>query len=276
MENINWEKHLYLWCKNKDYSMDNTFIRYRDMLRSILRRFPNLETTPLIQIQEYTASIDNPNTRKNTLVVIRWAFDKVLHKPIDFRDLPYPKKTIKIQHIYTHDESISVLGATKNPKQKSILALLIDCGLRCSEPCKILIVDCNMDERKIILRSAKGKKDRVIFPSEFVWSLISGYLESHWRTPVKYLFEGEKPKTPYTTSSIRQFIERSCKIANVEYKGVHAFRRFAGTWGVENGVPETIVADKLGNTVKTLHKHYLIHSPIYLKSIPSPLQSVRA
>lgn len=271
---IEWEKHLYLWCKNKGYSMESTFIKYRTILRQVLCKFPNLETTPLIEIQEYSAAIDNPQTRNNTLVVIRWAFNVVLKKPIDWRDLPYSKRERKIQEIYTHEEAIKILQATKSPKQKALLSLIIDAGMRASEPCSILLSDCSIDEQKIIIRQAKGRKDRTVFPSAYVWELLKDYIETWHRTPTKYLFEGEKKEMPYTTSSIRQFVERSCKIAGVKYKGIHSFRRMNGSWKVQNGVPETVVADLLGNSVKTLHKHYLIHNTDYLRNTTSPLQNI--
>lgn len=244
-------------------------------MRQILRKFPSLETTPLIEIQEYASSISNPNTRKNILVVIRWAFDTVLHRPIDWRDLPYPKKAHKIQSIYTQIESIKIIGATNSDKQKAMLALIVDTGMRAKEPCSILLSDCKMDERKITIRQSKGRKDRVVFPSDYVWDLLTEYLEYHYKTPERFLFEGEKAGMPYTTSSIRQFVERSCKKCGVEYKGIHAFRRFNGSWKVQNGVPETVVADLLGNTVKTLHKHYLIHNTDYLRNTISPLQNIQ-
>jgi len=271
---IDYEKQLYLWCKNKEYSMENTFLKYRTILRQVLGKFPNLDTTPLTDIQEYTADITNPNTRKNTLVVIRWAFNTVLHKPIDWRDLPYPQKVHKLQAIYTQSEVVRIIEATKNPKQKALLALIVDTGMRCSEPCSILLSDCKIDEQKITIRQAKGRKDRAVFPSAYVWELLFDYLEHHHKTPEKLLFEGEQIGMPYTTSSIRQFVERSCKIAGVEYKGIHSFRRFNGSWKVQNGVPETVVADLLGNSVKTLHKHYLIHNQDYLRGTISPLQNI--
>lgn len=270
---IEWVKHLYLWCKIKGYSMDNTFPVYRDILNKIIRQFPNLETTPLIEIQEYAASIKNDNTRKNTCVLIRWAFNTVLHKPIDWRDLPYPKRKRKIQPIYTHEEAMKILNATKSPKQKALLALLIDCGLRISEPCAIHLTDCNMDERRIILRSTKGGNDRAVYPSQYVWDLMHGYMESWKPNPNVYLFEGQTPGNPYTTSSVRQFIERSCGICGVPYKKVHSFRRFAITWQLENGVPLTVIAEKSGHTTtRTIERHYAIHSPSYLKDVASPLQ----
>lgn len=272
MEDIKWEKHLYLWCKMKGYSMENTFTVYRSTLRNILQKFPALQAVPLIEIQEYAASITNDNTRKNTCVLLRWAFNTVLHKPIDWRDLPYPKRKQKIQPIYSEEEAIRILNATKSPKQKAIIALIIDCGLRISEPCAIYLTGCNCNERRIILRSAKGGNDRTVYPSQYVWDLMHDYIENWHTTPKIYLFEGQTAGMPYTTSSIRQFIERSCGISGVQYKKVHSFRRFAITWQAENGVPLSVIAEKSGHkSTKTIERHYINHSASYMRDVVSPL-----
>lgn len=272
----NYQKQLYLWVKNKGYS-ENTFIAYRDTLSKIEKKFTSLSTTSLLEIQEYTASIQNDNTRKNTCVLIRWAFNTVLHKPIDWRSLPYPKFKKKIQPIYSHEEAIKILQATKSPKQKALLALIIDCGLRASEPCSIYLSDCRMDERKMILRSTKGDSDHVVYPSQYVWDLLDVYLSVWKPTPLKFVFEGQIAGNPYTTSSIRQFIERSCNICGVEYKAAHSFRRYMITWSIENAVDITAVAHKVNHTsIRTIQKHYLNHSEKYLKGINSPLTQPHA
>lgn len=278
MSEINYQKHLYLWCKMKGYSMDNTFPVYRDILNKILNKFPNLEATPLIEIQEYTASITNDNTRKNTCVLIRWAFNTVLHKPIDWRDLPYPKRKRKIQPIYSHEEAMTIFNSITNHKQKAILALIIDQGLRISEPLKIQVKDCHSKDRSIILRSTKGDEDRVIYPSEAVWKYIKRYWNEYRKQPAdKYLFDGQIKGMPYTKESIRGFVKTHCKITGTTYKKVHAFRRYSITWSHENGASLNALAERSGHkSTKTIERHYLNHSPSYLKSVVSPLQQKTA
>lgn len=268
---INYEKQLFLYSKNRGLA-ELTYLRYRDTMRLLLKEFPNLHEVEFEKIQEYTANIKNDNYRKSTCVVIRLVFDKILHRPVDWRLLPYPKRQMKIQEIYSHEEIMKVFHSVKHLKQKAILGLLIDKGLRISEPLNIKLSDCNSIEGKIIIHG-KGNKQRIIYPSEFWWNLLKSYWKDMDKKPKVYLFEGDKAGKPYSKESIRAFIERHCKIVGVKYKGVHAIRRMNGTWSVENGVPETVVADALGhNSVKTLHRHYLIHSPYYLKQIASPLR----
>jgi integrase len=250
----------------------STHTVYHSNLDIILNRFPEPDKATLLEIQEFAYSFENDNTRKNICVIIRWLYNKVLGRNIQWFELPYSKRKQKVQPIYSHEEAMKILDATKSEKQKAILALIIDCGLRISEPCSIYISDCNSKERKIILRSTKGDSDRAIYPSQAVWDLIKSYWNGWWRKPTTYLFEGGCAGGPYTTSSIRQFVRRSCKICGVEYKAVHSFRRYLITWSIENKVDITAVADKVGHKgINTIQKHYLIHSANYLRGIESPL-----
>ena len=269
-------KRLFLYCRLNKYSMENTYPVYRAILNQILAKFPEPKDIGLLEIQEFTITFTNSNTRKNVCVVLRWLFNTVFDRCLDWKSLPYPKKRRKIQPVYSKSDILKVLEAIKNGKQKAILALMIDCGLRISEPCKIMIQDCNSKERKIVIRSAKGDRDRIIYPSQFVWRLISIYWKE-WKKEVtdKYLFDGLYKGSPYTVHSLRSFFKRYCKLSGVKYLGTHAIRRFTGTWWVENNVPLNVAAEKMGHSSsRTLEKHYLIHSPSYLREIKSPLQSI--
>ena len=211
----------------------------------------------------------NGYSKTNTYPVYRAILNQIL------KQFPEPERVglIAIQEF----ASTKVLNSIKNTKQKAILALIIDCGLRVSEPCGILISDCNSKERKIILRSAKGNNDGVVYPSQYVWDLIAVYWKQ-WGKKLsdKYLFDGQIKRNPYTKRSISAFLETHCKECGVKFLGTHAIRRFTGTWWVENNVPLAVAADKMRHSSsRTLEKHYLIHSPTYLKEIKSPLSQIQ-
>lgn len=266
-------KRLLNYCRLKGYSKTNTYSVYKAILEMILRQFPNPENAGLTQIQDFAASHKNDNTRKNVCVVIRWLFNSVYHRNIDYRDLPYPKKKKKIQSVYLQEDILKVLDRLTNEKHRAILGLIIDQGLRISEPCSILLKDCNSKAQSMVLRSAKGDNDRVIYPSPAIWEMIKIYWNK-WGNDVPkiYLFEGQKKGEPYCPTSIRQTLKRYCGYAGVKYLGVHAIRRFTITWSIENDVPISVTAQKVGHSsVKTIEKHYAIHSPTYLKGIKTPL-----
>lgn len=267
-----YHKRLFNYVRLNGYSQ-NTLLVYKSNLDIILNKFPSPEKLDLLEIQEFAIGFKNDNTRKNICVMLRWIYNKVLNRNIQWYELPYPKKKKKIQPVYKQSDLLKVLNVIKNEKQKAILALIVDCGLRASEPCAIKIKDCNSKDRSIILRSAKGDNDRIVYPSEFVWDLIKAYWKSWDEKPKTYLFEGQTKDFPYTTSSIRKFVKMYCNIAGVQYLGLHSIRRFVGTWSIENGASIIAMAEKFGHSsTKTLEKHYVIHSPTYLKNIISPLQ----
>lgn len=268
-----YEKQLWNYLRNSGSKSMSTWAVYKSHLYLILQRFPHPKNATLFEIQSWSAEIENDNTRKNTCVMIRWLFNKVLGWDIKFYELPYPKRKKKIQPIYSQESILKIINAINNEKHKAIIALIADCGLRISEPCSILLSDCFPEERKIILRSAKGDNDRVVYPSEYVWELIKKYQDEWIPKSTRYLFEGQRVGNPYTDTSIRSVLKLYCRITGVEYLGVHAIRRFSGTWWIENDVPITVIANNFGhNGTRTLEKHYAIHSAKYLRSIPSPLQ----
>lgn len=252
----------------------NTLTVYKSNLNLILKEFPEPDKADLLQLQNFALREKNDNTRKNICTLIRWLYNKVLNRNIQWYELPYPKKKRKVQPIYSNEDILKVLNVITNEKQKAMLALIIDSGLRVSEPCCILLSDCSSKQRSIILRGAKGDNDRIIYPSDYAWSLIKIYWKE-WsgQHPIKYLFEGNKKGVPYTESSVRGFLKSNCDKAGVKYKSTHAIRRYSITWSVENGVPLNVIAEKSGHaTSRTIEKHYAIHSPVYLKSVNSPLK----
>lgn len=256
----------------------STYQTYTSSVEWFLKRAgDNPKELTYHEIRTILLEVKEKNSCNRIITAIRQFYLHIFNRELDYRQLPYTKKQYKVQPIYTHEEALKILQATKSPKQKAVLALIIDCGFRSSEPCSILLSDCRMDERKMILRSTKHGKDHVVYPSQYVWDLIDVYLSVWNKTPQKYVFEGQVSGNPYTNSSIRQFVERSCKKCGVEYKAVNSFRRYMITWSIENDVDITAVADKVNhNSIRTIQKHYLNHSEKYLKSINSPLNQVYA
>ena len=272
-----YQKEWISYIRHKRFAM-STYKTYSSSVEWFLSRCtkePKLYSEH--DIREVLLELDEINTINSIITAIKQFYLHVLGIELDWRKLPYTVKQTKIQPIYSHEEVIKIISATKSPKQKAILALIVDAGLRINESVSIDLKDCNSKERSIIIRGAKGKKDRTVYPSQYVWGLIKFYYNTWHTKPSKYLFEGQKKGFPYTDSSIRQFVERSCKICGVEYKGIHAFRRYSITWSVQNGADITAVAQRSGhNSIRTIEKHYLIHSPSYLKNIPSPLTQLHA
>ena len=226
------------------------------------------------EIRTILLEVKEKNSVNSIITAIRQFYLHIFNRELDYRQLPYTKKQHRIQPIYSHEEAMRIFNHITNEKQKALLALTIDQGLRISEPCNILLSDCSIDDQRIILRSAKGDADRTIYPSRLVWDLMEAYINVWHTCPVKYLFEGEKSGNPYTASSIRGFVRRHCELSNTPYKKVHAFRRYSITWSHENGAALGALARRSGHkTTRTIEKSYLYHSEKFMRGVISPFQN---
>jgi integrase/recombinase XerD len=64
--------------------------------------------------------------------------------------------------VLSKEEIKSILEALQNKKHKSMLSLIYACGLRRSELLNLKLQDVNSNRNLLIIRQAKGKKDRIV------------------------------------------------------------------------------------------------------------------
>ena len=101
--------------------------------------------------------------------------------------------------------------------------------------------------------------------------LLGNYLSSY--SPTLYFVEGSKGK-PYTASSVRKFLKRSCERAGIK-KGVtpHTLRHSYATHLIEKGVGLRYVQDLLGHAKPETTMIYTHVAKKDLLAIKSPLDS---
>lgn len=75
------------------------------------------------------------------------------------------KKPIRMRHAPTRDQVRQLLSAVEDTPAypyRLILSLIYGCGLRVSEPLNLRLKDIDLDAGRLIIREAKGNKDRMI------------------------------------------------------------------------------------------------------------------
>jgi site-specific recombinase XerD len=144
--------------------------------------------------------------------------------------------------------------------------------LRVSEVIALKIIDIDSSAMRLMVRAAKGKKDRALpLPKTLLHNLRQYYLAYR---PKEYLFEGQRGGK-YTAKSIQNFIKKYAREANIK-KSVtpHILRHSYATHQLENGINIRYVQELLGhNSVKTteLYTHL---SKISKNKITSPLDKL--
>ena len=164
---------------------------------------------------------------------------------INADELQRPSKSSYLPTVLSKEEVVDLLRVTKNLKHRTILALLYSSGIRISELIRLELKHIDIDRRQLIIKNAKGRKDRVVIMAESFIPLFQNYYMTY--SPKRYFVEGPKGKI-YNSSSVRSFLKRSCRDARISKRVTpHTLRHSYATHLIENGVGLRHVQDLLGH-----------------------------
>lgn len=188
---------------------------------------------------------------------------------IEELNLTRPKRSKFLPNILSKEEIIDILRHTKNLKHRAILALIYSAGLRIGELLNLQLKHIDIDRRQIIVKNSKGRKDRNVILAESFIPLLLNYLNTY--NPKIFFTEG-KPSQKYSAASIRAFLKRSCKAANITKKITpHTLRHSYATHLLENGIDLRYIQELLGHSKPETTMLYTHVSKKDLLKIESPL-----
>lgn len=132
-----------------------------------------------------------------------------MYKRKFFIDLPRAKKDKKLPIVLSKEEVKKIIGAINNLKHKCLISLLYGCGLRISEVVKIKMRDIDVERKTLIVRQAKGNKDRyTILPEKIIWILKE---QAIIKNKNDCLFTGQNKKDPLTVMSVNKIIKQAAQ-----------------------------------------------------------------
>ena len=164
---------------------------------------------------------------------------------------------------------ISIIQCTKNLKHRAILTLTYSAGLRISELINLKLEHIHIYRKQLLIKRAKGRKDRYVTLADSFMPLLQNYLTTY--KPEIYFAEGEKRK-PYSASSVRKFLSRSCKVAHINRAVTpHTLRHSYATHLLESGVGLRHIQELLGHSRPETTMIYTHVARKDLMDIKSPL-----
>jgi site-specific recombinase XerD len=202
------------------------------------------------------------NTARNDYMALsrylKWLLEEgeirdnpMLHvKPPPLREnLPRP---------YTADEVRAMLRVCqgKDPqslRDRAIILVLVDTGLRASEFCSLKVSDVNLDGEHIIVRGKRGK-ERLVRLGYKAQTAVDRYLR-HRRSHLSDLWVGRGGQ-PLGPNGLFQLIERVAGRAGVANPGVHRFRHTAATWMRDRGIQTQELMYLLGWSTHKMAERY--------------------
>lgn len=258
----------------KNYSA-NTIRNYRNWMNYFLNQFPNQKPSEISHVAivemlwQFKKSDKWSATSQNQLInAIKYFYEQVLKRPREVYDLPRAQKPDQLPTVFSTQEVLALLEATKNIKHLTILSLAYSAGLRVSEIVNLKIGDIDSARMVINIRQAKGKKDRIVMLSEKLLVLLREYYKIY--RPENYLFEGQGGDV-YSTRSIQEVLNKSKKLAGIKKAGnIHALRHSFATHLYESGTDLLSIKELLGHSSLRTTAIYTHVSTKSISKIQSP------
>lgn len=203
---------------------------------------------------------------------IKFYFEKVMHKPQMFFDIPRPKKPSTLPKMLSKIEVRKLFKQVENQKHLLILKLCYGMGLRVSEIVNIKVFNIDSGRMQVLIEGAKGKKDRYVNLPESVLELLRLYYKTY--KPKEWLFEGQYGGA-YSVRSVQAVFKRAMKKAGINKQiGIHGLRHSYATHLLESGADLRFIQELLGHhSIKTTQIYTHVSNSATAK-LKSPLDSL--
>jgi len=141
-----------------------------------------------------------------------------------------------------------------------------------SELLNLTLRDIRTDDGIIIIKEAKGKKDRISILSKKVLVILRAYFKAY--TPNWYLFEGEKGRK-YSSTSVNKIIKRASQKAGIKrVVSAHILRHSFATHLLEQGTDIRYIQGLLGHSSSKTTERYTHITKKGFENLKSPFDSL--
>ena len=223
----------------------------------------------LYLVEQTTVSASYQNQAINS---IKFFFEAVLGQSLEPIVIQRPKKENKLPNVLSEQEVALILKQIKNLKHKSAIYLIYSAGLRRSEVLNLKPADIDSKRNCIIIRNAKGKKDRITLLSQKALTLLRDYYKQY--RPRLWLFEGAEGGQ-YSASSLRKIFQRALLQSGVKKEvSLHSLRHCFATHLLEHGTDLRYIQALLGHSSSKTTEIYTYITSRGFENLKSPLDEM--
>ena len=266
------------YLNSKRYS-SNTIKVYSDSMSTFLRYFSMKDITAisnddLIDFNNnYILKNNFSSSFQNQVVnAVKLYFSAIQHKKIDVELIHRPRREKVLPNVLSKEEVKAILDAPYNLKHRAMLAMIYSCGLRRGELLSLTKFDIDSKRMVVIIRMAKGKKDRIVPLSPKILDLLRDYYKSY--QPKEFLFEGQGGGK-YSEKSLENVFKQSLfKARNQKPVTLHWLRHSYATHLLESGTDLRYIQDLLGHKSSKTTEIYTHVSRKNIQNIRSPFDDL--
>ena len=266
------------YLNSKRYS-SNTIKVYSDSMSTFLRYFSMKDITDisnddLIDFNNnYILKNNFSSSFQNQVVnAVKLYFSAIQYKKMDVELIHRPRREKVLPNVLSKEEVKAILDAPYNLKHRAMLAMIYSCGLRRGELLSLTKFDIDSKRMVVIIRMAKGKKDRIVPLSPKILSLLRDYYKSY--NPKEFLFEGQGGGK-YSEKSLENVFKQSLlKANNKKPVTLHWLRHSYATHLLESGTDLRYIQDLLGHKSSKTTEIYTHVSTKNIQNIRSPFDDL--
>ncbi len=267
------------WLAAKRYS-DNTIKTYSEALRCFFAYYRDKNVCDITNADVLDFNNDYILKRKlsssyqnQITTAIKLYFRTIRETKIDVEKIERPKKTNLLPNVLSKEEVKEILEAHRNIKHKTMLCLIYSCGLRRSELLQLKLQDIDSRRNVVVIRQAKGRKDRIAPLSAKILSLLREYYKQY--RPKIWLFEGQEDGMPYSEQSLQSVFKTALKkTTNTKPVTLHWLRHSYATHLLESGTDLRYIQELLGHKSSRTTEIYTHVSTKNLQQIKSPFDDL--
>lgn len=268
-----------LWMRSKRLS-EKTVSAYADALGVFLDFFSGkpieeIDNTDLLRFNnEFILKNKlSPSYQNQAVNGIKKFFSTIENRKLEIELIHRPKAEKLLPNVLSKEEVKMILGAHHNIKHRAMLSLIYACGLRCGELLALKPVHIDSRRGVLLIKLAKGKKDRMVTLSGKILELLRIYFRAF--KPRVYLFEGQIAGQPYDERSLQQVLKSALYKVNIKKPvTLHWLRHSYATHLLESGTDLRYIQELLGHKSSRTTEIYTHVSMKSLQNIRSPFDDL--
>jgi len=267
------------WMRSRRYS-EATVKSYCEGLWQFLNFFPEKRPAEISNDDviffnnEFIRKKRHSSSYQNQVVnAIKLYFRTVEDRVIEIEKIHRPKTEKTLPNVLSKPEVKRILSAHANIKHRAMLSLIYSCGLRRSELLGLRATDIDPVRMVIMIRQAKGRKDRMVPLSPKILELLREYY-SYFR-PKNWLFEGRFPGERYDERTLAMVLKTAAEKAGISKPvTLHWLRHSYATHLLESGTDLRYIQEILGHNSSRTTEIYTHVSTRSIQMVKSPFDDL--
>lgn len=221
-------------------------------------------------INAYLAELDRKSmsgvTRRKKLTIIRtlfsWLYANGEIKTNVGKHVIPPQKEQKEPRVLDETEYQRLLAIVQRPRDRAIIQLLLQTGIRLSEAQHLTLMDTNVptritkDSLGTIRILGKGRKTRTILLNRKACEALHKWLKERPKIETSALFVSTHHQ-PLSGRQIQRVVKKYLKLAGITDASTHTLRHTFGTHHIEMGTDLITVQEFLGHASLDTTKLYI-------------------